>query len=246
MKKETMKINGIPAILWGEKSDSVFIYVHGKSSNKEEAQGFAEKAAHKGYQVLSFDLPEHGDRTNENCPCMVWNGVHDLEVIGKYAQQNWNDICLFGNSLGAYFSLLAYKGFPLRKCLFLSPVLDMERLIHNMMEWSGVSEQELKDKREISTSTGEKLYWDYLCYVRENLIDKWDVPTAILYGSDDILTEREIVKHFSERFRCDLTVLEGSEHWFHTERQLNFLDGWLDRNIDSVKSGECNYKTFAN
>ena len=40
MKKQTLKIESIPAIIWGEKSDSVYIYVHGKMSSKEEAQGF--------------------------------------------------------------------------------------------------------------------------------------------------------------------------------------------------------------
>ena len=234
MKKETKKIKNIHAVLWGEKSNSVYIYIHGKLSNKEEAQGFAKKAVPKGYQVLSFDLPEHGERTNENYPCMAWNGVHDLDIIGKYVRQNWSDICLYGNSLGAYFSLLAYKDFPLRKCLFLSPILDMERLIHNMMEWSNVSEQELKEKREIATSIGETLYWDYYCYVRENPIDKWNVSTAILYGSDDNLTEQWIVERFTERFNCDLTVLKGGEHWFHTERQIAFLDEWIDRHINTV------------
>ncbi|MCL1941117.1 MAG: alpha/beta hydrolase [Synergistaceae bacterium] len=236
MKKETIKIENIPAILWGEKSDSVYIYVHGKLSNKEETRGFAEKAVPKGYQVLSFDLPKHGDRTDENYPCMPWNGVRDLNIIGGYAERNWSGICLYGSSLGAYFSLLAYthKIFPLGKCLFLSPVLDMERLIRNMMEWSGVNEQELEEKREIATPMGETLYWDYYCYARENPIGKWNVPTAILYGSDDDLTERWVVERFAERFSCDLTVLEGSGHWFHTERQLAFLDEWIERHVSPL------------
>jgi len=68
-------------------------------------------------------------------------------------------------------------------------------------------------------------------YVKENLIHKWNVPTAILYGSEDDLTEREVVEGFAKRFNCELTVLEGSEHWFHTEHQLNFLNKWLDKHI---------------
>ena len=231
MKNEALRIENIPAILWGEKSNSVYIYVHGKMSSKDEAQGFAEKAIQKGYQVLSFDLPEHGERTNENYPCMVWNGVYDLGIIEKYVRQVWRDICLYGSSLGAYFSLLAYKDLPLRKSLFLSPVLDMERLIQNMMIWFDVSEQMLKEKKEIPTPMGETLYWDYYCFVKENPIDKWNVPTSILYGSEDNLTEREVAESFSMRFNCDLTVLEGSEHWFHTEKQLAFLNKWLDEHI---------------
>lgn len=42
----------------------IFIAVHGNMSNKEDAviQILAEEADRKGYQVLSFDLPEHGER----------------------------------------------------------------------------------------------------------------------------------------------------------------------------------------
>ena len=231
MKAESMKIENIPAILWGGKSKSVYIYVHGKKSDKEEAQYFAEKATAKGFQVLSFDLPEHGYRKHENYSCMIWNGVNDLCIIGQYVQQNWSDIYLYGSSIGAYFSLLAYKDLPIRKCLFLSPILDMERLIQNIMKWFDVSEQDLKERQEIPTPMGETLYWDYYCYVQENPVNKWSAPTAILCGSEDNLTERAVFEDFSKRFDCKLTVLEGGEHWFNTERQLTFLDSWLDAAI---------------
>lgn len=34
MKTEKIKINNIPSIIWGEKSNKVFIAVHGNMSNK--------------------------------------------------------------------------------------------------------------------------------------------------------------------------------------------------------------------
>jgi alpha-beta hydrolase superfamily lysophospholipase len=224
-------IEGIPAILWGEEADRVYIAVHGKMSRKEEAEGFAKKAAGKGYQVLSFDLPEHGDRKGESYPCNVRNGVHDLDIVGKYAEQHWKDISLFAVSLGAYFSLLAYRELPLGNCLFLSPILDMERLIQNMMGWFDVTEETLEEKEEIPTPMGETLSWDYYRYVKEHPVASWDKPTAILYGSRDNLTEREVVDRFTESFGCELTVLEGSEHYFHTKQQVDFLDRWLEEHI---------------
>lgn len=47
----------------GEIRGKIFIAVHGNMSNKEDAviQILAEEADRKGYQVLSFDLPEHGE-----------------------------------------------------------------------------------------------------------------------------------------------------------------------------------------
>ena len=65
MEIERIKINGIPAILYGSNSDKVYLFVHGKMSNKEEAVEFAKIATERGFQVLSFDLPEHGDRKDE-------------------------------------------------------------------------------------------------------------------------------------------------------------------------------------
>jgi len=133
--------------------------------------------------------------------------------------------------MGAYFSLLAYKNYPLKNCLFLSPILDMERLIQNMMKWFNVSEEILKEKRKVPTPMGETLDWEYYCYVKEHPIHKWDVPTAILYGSEDNLTERDIVDDFVKRFDGDLTVLQGSEHYFYTEEQLDSFSQWSEKHI---------------
>lgn len=231
MTNKLLKIKHIPAILWGEKSDKLYIFVHGKMSCKEDAAEFAKIAAEKGCQVLSFDLPEHGDRKGEDTPCDVWNGVSDLNVIGEYAGQNWNDVNLCACSLGAYFSLLAYNHYPMKSCLFLSPLLDMERLIQNMMKWFNVSEEMLREQQKVPTPMGETLDWNYYCYVREHPITKWDIPTAVLYGSEDNLTERDVVDGFVKRFGCDFTVMQGGEHYFHTEEQLDFLRKWYEKQI---------------
>ena len=111
MFKEKFKISDIPAILWGEKSEKLFIAVHGNMSNKEDAviQILAEEAVRKCYQVLSFDLPEHGERKNDGIPCKVQFCVSDLTIIMNYVEERWNEVSLFACSIGAYFSLLAYQ-----------------------------------------------------------------------------------------------------------------------------------------
>lgn len=35
------------------------------------------------------------------------------------------------------------------------------------------------------------------------------------------------VTGFAERIGATLTVMKGGEHWFHTERQMNFLNQWI-------------------
>ncbi len=231
MITEPINIGHIPAIVWSAPSSKAYVFVHGKQSRKEEALGFAELAARKGWQTLSFDLPEHGSRQGGPLPCDVWNGVRELTAVGAYAARRWQRLGLFSCSLGAYFSLLAYRDYPFENCLLLSPILDMERLIRNMMTWSGVDEAALERRRQVPTPIGETLNWDYYQYVKAQPIDRWDMPTAILLGSEDHLTERETAARFAARFRAELTVLEGGEHHFHTPPQMDFLHGWLKRHI---------------
>ena len=112
-------------------------------------------------------------------------------------------------------------------CLFVSPILDMERLIKNMMKWSNVDENLLKEKREIPTAFGEVLSWDYFCYVKENPINKWKNPTSILYGSADNLIERFVLDQFVHQFNFDVEILDGGEHYFHTKEQIDFQKKWI-------------------
>lgn len=231
MIKQNLKIENIPAILWGNKSDKLFIVVHGNMSNKADdlVVIFAEEATTRGYQVLSFDLPEHGDRRDENYPCKVQNCVQDLNIIMHYAQSRSSKISLFACSMGAYFSLLAYKYNSFKQCLFLSPVVNMERLISNMMTWCNISEDMLKEEKEIKTTMGHTFYWDYYCYVKEHSIDEWNNPTSVLYGSGDNLCEFEVISKFVKYFNCDLQVMENGEHYFHTKEQLQFFGQWLKK-----------------
>ncbi|MBI4857837.1 MAG: alpha/beta hydrolase [Acetobacterium woodii] len=234
MIKQDLKINGIPAILWGAKARKLFIAVHGNMSSKADdvIVILAEKTIQSSYQVLSFDLPEHGERRNDPTSCKVQHCVEDLSAIIEYAKTKWDEISLFACSMGAYFSLLTYKDEDLKQCLFLSPVVDMEKIINNMMTWFSVSEEQLQTEKEVTTPIGQILYWDYYCYVKEHPINSWNKPTAMLYGSNDDLCEFDTVSNFAQQFNCDLTVLEHGEHYFHTEEQLNFFRQWLDKRIN--------------
>lgn len=236
MKTNKLTIEGIPAILWGEPSDKLFIAIHGNMSSKEDdvIVIFAEEAVEKGYRVLSFDLPEHGERKGEDYACKVQNCVSDLTAIMGYAQTISSCINVFACSMGSYFSLLAYRDLLLEQCLFLSPILNMERIINNMMAWFNISEGRLEVEKEIETPIGQTLYWDYYYYVKSHPIDTWDIPTMILYGSDDNLTELNVVSEFVKRHHCKLQVLEHGEHYFHTGEQLHYYRLWLRNNIFKI------------
>ena len=115
----------------------------------------------------------------------------------------------------------------IEKAYFISPIVNMEKLIADMMTWANVSEDELKQQGVIHTSFGEDLSWEYLCYVRDHPI-RWNCPTAILYGSRDDLTSYDTIRSFAEKHNANLTVIKNGEHWFHTEEQMRFLDDWIN------------------
>ena len=125
-------------------------------------------------------------------------------------------------------SSLAEKNIS--RALFISPIVNMEKLIADMMLWANVTEDELQRKGEIPTAFGETLSWAYLCYVRRHPI-QWSVPTGILYGGKDHLTSRETIAGFAQKQGAALTVMEDGEHWFHTDAQMRFLDDWIRRAV---------------
>lgn len=232
MEIETLKIKEIPSILWGKDSLKWIIAVHGNCSSKIDDCIYilAEEAVLCGYQVLSFDLPKHGERVNEPEPCMVQECVNELSIIMDYVKQRAEQVYLFGCSMGAYFSLLAYKNDNINYAWFLSPVTDMERLINNIMRQFEITEEQLCKKKKVDNPI-EPLYWDYYCYVREHPIIEWKHPTSILRGEYDTLCEYEAVSTFAKENQCELEEQKGGEHWFHTPQQLEYFRKWIQNKL---------------
>ena len=98
------------------------------------------------------------------------------------------------SSIGTYFSLVAYNEYELIQCLFLSPVVDMERVINNLTFAFDVSEERLMAEKEIYLPIGQILYWSYYCYVKFHQTDSWGKKTAVFYGLNDDLCEYAIIR----------------------------------------------------
>lgn len=229
VKQENFILSGIPAILYGSPSESVYLFLHGKMGRKEEGEAFAQVVCPKGWQVLSIDLPEHGDRAGE-AGFDPWHVVPELRGVLAYAQARWPRVGLRATSLGAWFAMVAFLTEPLDRALFLSPVTDMVGLIEKMMDWAGVSEEALAQAGELPTDFGETLSWRYLQYARAHPVDDWNTPTAILYGETDHLTAPAAMGAFAAHPNRHLTIMPGGAHWFHTPEQLDFLRQWEAKN----------------
>ena len=42
-----------------------------------------------------------------------------------------------------------------------------------------------------------------------------------------ILDNIETIRDFAKKHHAALTIMEGGEHWFHTQEQMLFLDDWI-------------------
>ena len=152
-----------------------------------------------------------------------WETGKEIREAVTKMNAECDSITLIANSIGAFFSMNAGIDTMIRGAFFISPIVDMEKLILNMMSWANVTEKELEERGVIPTSFGEELSWQYLCYVREHPV-WWTVPTRILYGSRDNLTSYKTISAFAKTHGAELTVMEEGEHWFHTDVQMRFLD----------------------
>lgn len=197
--------------------NNAVVYIHGKGGNADEAEHY--KPLFENCDVIGLEYSSE----------YPWEAAEEFSRLLAPICETYKSVTLIANSIGAYFAMSSLSGMNIERAFFVSPVVDMKRLIENMMVWAGVSEDELREKGSIETAFGETLSWEYLSYARKQQPD-WRVPTHILYGSTDNLTAYETVREFADRSGATLTVMENGEHWFHTEEQMRFLDEWILKN----------------
>ncbi len=193
---------------------NALLYIHGKGGSAMEGEHY--KPLFPDCEVTSLDYHTFSP----------WETGKEIYDAVEELKSRYENVILIANSIGAFFSMNAGIDDMIQKAYFISPIVDMEKLITDMMKWANVTEQELELKGVIHTDFGEDLSWDYLSYVRSNLVE-WRVPTQILYGSKDHLMSLDTITRFANKNHATLTVMDGGEHWFHTDKQIAFLDNWI-------------------
>lgn len=193
---------------------NLVLYIHGKGGSAAESEHY--KKLFPEYEVLGLDYKTFSP----------WETGKEITEAVIDLKSKYESIILIANSIGSFFSMNGEIENLIQKAYFISPIVDMEKLICDMMIWANISEEELKKRKVISTDFGEDLSWDYLQYVRNHPV-KWNVPTKILYGEKDNLTSFETIKDFADVHKATLTVMQGGEHWFHSKEQMDFLDRWI-------------------
>ena len=193
---------------------SAVLYLPGKG-------GRAAECAH--YRPLFSDCTVMGLDYADPAPQAAGRQVAD---VVQSMRRKYKRITLIANSIGAYYAMLAGIDGMIRKAYWISPIVDLERLLSDMLQSVQATEAVLREKSVILSATGDPILWEDLCYVKAHPA-RWTAPTEILYGSADALTPYETVAAFAEAHGAGLTVMAGGEHWFHTAEQMQFLDRWI-------------------
>ena len=165
------------------------IYIHGKGGSAAECEHY--KSLFPDCEVIGLDY-------QTSTP---WETGKEIHIAVEELKSKYENVILIANSIGAFFSMNAGIDDMIQKAYFISPIVDMEKLITNMMQWANVTEQELESEGVIHTD------------------------------SNDLLTSLETISDFANKHQATLTVMEGGEHWFHTEDQMQFLDRWIKKLI---------------
>lgn len=110
MATEYLDIGGIPAKLYrAEDAAGTVLAVHGFAGSKESAaiEGLAGLVCRRGLNVLTYDLPAHGERSESADQLNAERCIGEMLAVEQYIKQNFGgDMYAFATSFGGMCLLL--------------------------------------------------------------------------------------------------------------------------------------------
>ena len=201
------------------KDRPLIVYIHGLKGSAREAEDFSFL---KGkYDVVGLDYKDGNP----------WELEHPIQDKFKELTEGYSEVYVIANSIGAFYSYEFLSEFKIKKAFFISPITDMFKIVFDMMIDNGISVDKLREERFIELKNGQTLYYEFYKHVLD-YEDTWNVPTEILYGSDDEMMYIENMANFLAKHpQARLTIKDGSRHYFHTKEEKEFIKNWILRNL---------------
>ena len=138
--------------------DKAVIYIHGKGGNAEEAIHY--KPLFSNCDVIGLDYTAQ----------FPWEAKEEFPLLFNSIYRNYKTVEVIANSIGAYFAINALSNQQIEKAYFISPVVDMERLIADMMIWANVTEDELKEKKRNSDNLWRDFFHGIIFAMQEKIL----------------------------------------------------------------------------
>ena len=104
------------------------LYIHGKGGSAAESDPY--KTLFPNCKVTGLDYQSFSP----------WETGAEIRAAAEELKAEYESIILIANSIGAYFSMCAGIGHLTSRAYFISPIVNMEKLIADMMQWANVTE----------------------------------------------------------------------------------------------------------
>ena len=181
--------------------------------------------ASQGDQLITFDLPTHGNRQDDK----AFNPIEaspEVRMFAQLAHSQSTEIGLRAHSIRAYFSLCDTSAGTFERVWLVSPLLDLEYYIWDMMAEYSVTDEQLEAQTVIDTPRGV-LDWPYLRFVEEHPA-KLDTPIWIIRGDQDEVVPLGALSRFVGAPGVELVQVEGGKHFLGRPPYLDTLVAWFE------------------
>ena len=197
------------------KRKKVVIYIHGMHGSAKEAEDYSYLRGE--YDVVGLDYSDGNP----------WELKQTIQSEFEKLTKNYKEVVVIANSIGAFYAYEYLSGYVIKHAFFISPIASMSQIIFNIMMSEGIHDEELKEKGFVACKDGTMLSFDFYQHVSRDK-DTWEVPTDVLYGSNDELVYIENIADFlAAHPKAKLTIKEGAEHYFHTPEEKKFIEEWI-------------------
>lgn len=201
------------------KTKGVVIYIHGLYGSSIEAKDYSY--LNKKYDVVGLDYQDDDP----------WKLKDTIRNEFIKLTKDYKEVVIIANSIGAFYAYEYLSDFNIRQAFFISPIADMHKIVFGMMMDNDISDETLKERKEIKLENGQTLSYEFYQHV-SNYQDNWAVPTEILYGEkDEVVYIENIADFLAAHPNARLTIKKGAEHYFHTEEEKEFIKNWILRSI---------------
>ena len=215
-----------------QRNKKVAVYIHGQCGSYKEAEDYSFLSDE--YDVVGLDYKDGNP----------WELGSIIRKEFSKLTKNYKEVILIANSIGAFYSYEYLSDFDIKQAFFISPIAEMHQIILNLRMKYGISDERLKEEKEIKLDNGQVLSYDFYEHTL-HYKDNWKVKTDILYGyCDDLVYIENIAEFLAVHPDSKLTIKQGSGHYFHTNEEKEFIKNWILKSLEQKGAKEYeNYKT---
>lgn len=229
------KINNTPYKLYkAERPGGTVVAVHGFGGSKESfaIETLAQRVCSKGLNVLTFDLPAHGERTEGAEGLQASLCIKELMAAEDYAKSLGSEMYAFATSFGGMCMLHRLERYPdsFKRIVLRVPAVDMDESLLRVAHMCSADFSLEKAKTEgFNITLGREYNIPYRFYeelqqlrcVRHS--DVWDNGRimTVYAQNDELVSPRATEGFLSSNPKMRSLCIKGSGHRMAEPQQLD-------------------------